>query len=212
MSNKLKFVTLLMAVLLVVPAFGQDAPKAEIVGQFSLLRFNPTITGVESHTSYGGGGSFTYFANKAFGITAEFNGYRGTTITTKLPANPAYPTGTYASTSGTQMTYLFGPQIKFRAGKVAPFGEVLFGSMSTSLYSGLKCQTCIGSTTLNVPTQHPFTLAFGGGLDINASPKVAIRLGQFDYLMTRFTNPFTSTNNQNNFRFQAGVVFKLGSH
>ena len=39
---------------------------------------------------------------------------------------------------------------------------------------------------------------------------VALRLAQIDYLLTRYTNPFTNTNNQNNFRYVGGIVFKFG--
>jgi hypothetical protein len=200
-------------ILAAVPIAAQDAPKAEVLADFSLLRFNPTITGVDSHTTYGGGGGMAYFFGKYIGIVGEFQGYGGKTYTAKLAAGqvPGLPAGTYTS-QGNNFTYLFGPQVKFRnSSKVIPFGEILFGGSQTSVYSGFKCTSCTGgNVTLNVPTQHPFTMAFGGGVDVNVSKNVALRLGQFDWILTRYTNPYTSTNNQNNFRFQAGIIFMLG--
>jgi hypothetical protein len=57
--------------------------------------------------------------------------------------------------------------------------------------------------------QHPFTMAFGGRLDVNVSKNVAIRPVEIDWLLTRYTNPFTDTNNQNSFRYTAEIVFYL---
>jgi len=38
---------------------------------------------------------------------------------------------------------------------------------------------------------------------------MALRLGEVDYVLTRYSNPLTNSNNQNNFRFAAGFVLKL---
>ena len=67
-----------------------------------------------------------------------------------------------------------------------------------------------GGTIKAAGTQHPFTMAFGGGVDFNVSRNVAFRLGEFDWILTRYTNPITDTNNQNNFRYLGGIVFKFG--
>jgi len=34
-------------------------------------------------------------------------------------------------------------------------------------------------------------------------------VAEVDYFLTRYTNPITSTNNQNNFRYLGGVVFRF---
>ena len=52
-------------------------------------------------------------------------------------------------------------------------------------------------------------MAMGGGLDVSVSERISIRLLEIDYVLTRYTNPLTSTNNQNNFRYLGGVVFKF---
>jgi hypothetical protein len=56
---------------------------------------------------------------------------------------------------------------------------------------------------------HPFTMAAGGGVDLTVSHRLALRLGEFDYVLTRYTNPLTSTNNQNNFRYCGGVILRF---
>jgi hypothetical protein len=63
--------------------------------------------------------------------------------------------------------------------------------------------------TIFTPSQHPCTLAAGGGVDVSASHSLAIRAGEFDYALTRDTGPLTSTNNQNSFRYTARIVLKF---
>ena len=53
-----------------------------------------------------------------------------------------------------------------------------------------------------------FAMTVGGGVDVRVSPRIAIRLAQAEYLMTRF--PDGLSNRQDNFRFGAGVVFRFG--
>jgi len=201
-----------ITVFTAIPAAAQDAPKAAILGDFSLLNFNPTISGVPKTNEYGGGGAFTCFINRYLGVTAEFQGYGTVSIQRTVVDGDlsGIPSGTYSSQSN-NFTYLFGPQVKFRAKRFAPFAELLLGGSNTNIYSHLKCTDCLTtSPTLDIPSQHPFTMALGGGLDLNVNNHVAIRVGQFDWLLTRYSNPFTFANNQNNFRFQTGIVVALG--
>ena len=108
-------------------------------------------------------------------------------------------------------TYLFGPVIQLPGKRVRPFGEVLFGGMQTELYSQLNSAVIANGGKIDASkTQHPFTMAVGGGLDVNINKHVALRLAEMDWVLTRYTNPWTSTNNQNSFRYLAGVVVKFG--
>ena len=53
-------------------------------------------------------------------------------------------------------------------------------------------------------------LAIGGGVDIAVSSKIAIRLVDADYELTRFGNNFSGGNSsQSNFCFQTGVQFRF---
>jgi hypothetical protein len=59
-----------------------------------------------------------------------------------------------------------------------------------------------------------FALEAGGGLDVLANKRVAIRPFEFDYLQTRLNPPglaIIRLENQNNWRYSAGVVFNLGA-
>jgi hypothetical protein len=54
-------------------------------------------------------------------------------------------------------------------------------------------------------------MAVGGGLDIKVSRVIALRPVEVDYLLTRFGNPITQNNaNQNSFRYSGGIVFQFG--
>jgi len=193
-------------------AFAQD--KFELYGEYSYLRFNPTIFGLNSRSFNGGGGGATWYFVKILGIKADFMGYGSTTFTrtvssTIVTPSGIIPAGTY-TTQGNMFTYLFGPVVKIPIPKVAPFGELLFGGSNTNGYANLTNEIIAsGGTISRTPTQHPFTMAFGGGLDISISQHISLRPGEIDYVLSRYTNPLTSTNNQNNFRYCGGVVFKF---
>ena len=203
-----KFVLASAVLLLASTAFAQ---KAEVYGDYSYMQFNPTITGLQSRAYNGGGGGAQLNIGKFFGLKGDFQGYGSTTWTVNVTSPigtsaGVIPVGTY-TTKANLFTYLFGPEVHFRTKKINVFGEVLFGGTNTSGYANLSNE--IGSAAKN-PNQHPFAMAVGGGVDLNISKSVALRLGEFDWMLTRYTNPWTSTNNQNSFRYLAGIVFKFG--
>jgi hypothetical protein len=190
------------------------AQRADIYGAYSYLHFSPTIGGTSSRSFNGGGGGVDLYFLKIFGVKADFMTYQSTTFTVTyntpvvIPGKGVIPAGTYTS-QGNMTTYLFGPVLRIPLPLVHPFGEVLFGGTNTDAYVNLTNQINDNGGTIATPSQHPFTLAAGGGVDVSVSKHLALRLGEFDYVLTRFTNPLTSTNNQNNFRYVGGVVLKF---
>jgi opacity protein-like surface antigen len=202
---------------LAIPAVAQDAPKVEVTGDYSYVRFNPTLPRIQNKSFNGGGFDLSFFLRPALGIKADLQFYGSTTFTTTFPTTVTsrgiIPAGTYSS-NGSFQTYLFGPIVKVRKGHFEPFGEVLFGVAHTNAYANLS--RVIAGAPLSTFTiqgsQSPFALAAGGGVDLAIKKSIAIRLGDVDYLLTRFTNPLTSTNNQNNFRYSGGIQFRLGGH
>jgi hypothetical protein len=201
-----------MILLACTSASAQD--RFEIYGVYSYLHFSPTITGVQSRSFNGGGGGATLYFLKIFGLKADFMGYGSTSFTQTynspviIPGRGSIPAGTYTS-QGDMFTYLFGPVLRIPTPLIKPFGEVLFGGSYTNAYVNLSKQIDQAGGTITTPSQHPFTMAAGGGVDLSVSHRVAIRLGEFDYILTRYTNPLTSTNNQNNFRYCGGVILKF---
>jgi len=100
--------------------------------------------------------------------------------------------GHYGSPSGVDVsdhTFMFGPRITARSEKATPFFHALFGGARAS---------AIGSS------ETAFAMALGGGLDYNLNKNFAVRVGQFDYLPTRFGD-----DTQNNFRYSTGIVLRF---
>jgi hypothetical protein len=49
-------------------------------------------------------------------------------------------------------------------------------------------------------------MAVGGGLDIRINSVLSVRPVEVNYLLTRLVNNITTVNNQNSFRYAAGVA------
>lgn len=177
--------------------------RAEVFLGYSYLRFSPTITGLSSRSFNGGGIGFQLNFLKILGIKADFMGY-GTTTFSRTVGGVTY------HASANMYTYMAGPVIRIPIWRVMPFGEILFGASHTNGYVNLNNTIVAGGVVIpSTPTQNPFTMAVGGGVDVAISKHLAVRPGEFNYLLTRYTNPLTSTNNQNNFRYCGGLIFKF---
>lgn len=200
-------VVLMVAIALILAGatFAQEE-KVELTGDYSYYRFNPGLPSLwNSQNLNGGGGQATYFLAPWVGIAADLQGYGSSTNCLK-PNNPLGVTG---CASATAFTYLFGPQFKYRSGKWEPFAEVLFGGAHSNFY-GSACRHITGLCGSISPTNNAFAMAVGGGVDLAVSEKIAIRIVDADFELTRFGNNFTNGNNsQSNFRFQTGVQFRF---
>ena len=205
-----------LTLAMVIPAVAQSAPdKVEITGEYSYFRFNPSLPALDNRSFNGGGLDATFFLRPVFGIKADLQFYGSTVFTTTFPATVTnagiIPAGTY-SADGTLKTYMFGPIIKGRLKHFEPFGELLFGVSHMNAYANLSRAIAAtpGATLAEQGNENPFTMAFGGGIDLPVNRVIAIRLAEADYVLTRLTNPLTSTNNQNNFRYLAGLQLRFG--
>jgi hypothetical protein len=198
-----------------VTAWTQEFPRVEVGATYDYLRFSPSGPYTKGHSLNGGGGSLTYNWNEYLGLKMDLQGYTSNTTGFNIPANSTFPTGLNGKVQGNMFTYLFGPQMKVRAHKVQPFGHLLFGGAHTNVYGNAfktLCQPIAGGCTLTkAPTAEAFAMDFGGGVDIPINHTISFRPAEIDYLLTRYSNPLTKTNNQNNFRYSVGVVFTLGN-
>ncbi len=167
-----------MLALLTIPVFAQDHPKADVFGGYQFLRLNPGH-GETGENFNGWNAAVTGWLNGYFGVTGDISGAYKTISGVKL----------------SQYTFMFGPTIASHSNdKIVPFAHVLLGGAHCTTDAG-PCFTT-GNNTV-------FALAFGGGVDVGSS-KIAVRVGQFDYLRTKYGN-----DSQNNFRYSAGVVFRF---
>jgi opacity protein-like surface antigen len=173
----------LVAVLLFgfsVIAVAQDVPAAELFGGYSFMRADAQNNTVSLN---GWSTSIALNANKIVGVVGDMGGYYG-----KLDNPGVEPTINVFS-------LMFGPRISVRKGKVTPFVQALFGYSHAS------------SEVNNVSTgkENDFAMAYGGGVDINVSNRIAIRPAQIEYVGVK-----SGPDLLNNFRYSAGIVFKFG--
>lgn len=185
-------------------AMAQDESKVQVTLDYSYFRWNPGLPSVfNSKNLNGGGGQAVLFLNSWFGISADLQGYGSATEC----ASTINPLGFTGCASANLFTYQFGPQIKHRAGRWQPFAEVLPGGAHSNFYA-TACRNFTLACAGRSPSNNAFALAIGGGVDVLVSEKVAIRIVDADYQLTRFGNNFTGGNNsQSNFRFQTGIQF-----
>jgi hypothetical protein len=195
-------------------ARAQETPKVEVFGGYSYLRGDLGGIFVNSH---GWNGSVTYNFDSILGIKADFSGHAGDkTITTQIPrlisivGNPFIPTPFDLRPS--DFTFLFGPQVTYRKKKtVIPFGHVLLGGVNRKVRVPLSASQIVspGMTTTTVSfvtgSDTGFGAAFGGGLDLRVSKRVALRAFQVDYLLSR-----VSSGTQHNLRLSSGLVLRFG--
>ncbi len=123
------------------------------------------------------GGTNTNGFNGA--LTGNFSHYLG--ITADLSAS--YNSGFHF------YTYTFGPQISVELPVIRPFAHVLLG--------GAK------ATSAGV-SNSGFDVMVGGGVDVGHG-LIGLRLGQFDWMMTRFSG----VTDKKNVRFSSGLVFNF---
>lgn len=181
---------LLMCVVFVTLALAaQEAPKAEVFGGYSYLRAD--LSGISHENFNGWEASLTGNFNRYFGVTADFSGH-------------------YKSITGISVndySILFGPQLSYRTERVTGFGHALFGLNRAGATIGGSTIPIIGGFIPSASdSDTSYGMAFGGGFDVNVGKWFAIRLAQLDYLRTHHLDIA-----QNNLRYSAGIVLKLGS-
>jgi hypothetical protein len=132
-------------------------------------------------TGNGGSGYFEYNLNRTVGLVADFGGYANTRINDRL------------------LTYMFGPRFNWRHSRLTPYAQFLFGG--AYVWSGPSYNQ----------TQNAFATAAGGGLDYRLTERIAIKPIQVEYVMTQIDSASGFGSHQNDIRYSAGVVLRLGA-
>jgi opacity protein-like surface antigen len=183
------FLASLLALCLPLAASAQEvAPKVEIFGGYSYLRAD-ILDGVNAH---GFNTSLAGNITKHIGIVGEFSRFDTST------SIPTQVLGLSVNVNSNVLTYLFGPRIVLHRGKAEPFVHALFG--------GARGYYKIPTAEV---TDNAFAFALGGGLDVKVNNNFAIRAAQVDYLGYKL-DFLRAKLYQNNFRYSAGIVIRLG--
>jgi hypothetical protein len=175
---------LVVCLLCGIAASAQD--KADAFFGYSYTR--QTYGTGTSFNMNGGIGQFTYYPSSWFGLVGEFGG----STVRNINGTPV--------TTGTLYSYMGGPRITFRHGPLQPYVQTLFGGSHIDSNMQADLHTTMGNG---------FAMALGGGLDLKLNHHFAVRLGQFDYFITRLDNPANLAFTQNNFRFSTGLVIRF---
>ncbi len=183
----------------VAAAQNQPTPKWELFGGYSFFDPGANINGqlpgallplssrLESNPR-GAGASVTYNFTNWLGLTLDTSTHWG-----------SGETGLVKRIDDAAFSNLsFGPKITFRHNRFSPFLEVLVGDhrlMPDAFHDVDK-----------------LGFMFGGGLDINLSRHVALRLIRADYVVSsyRYGPPSVSSTDIRGLRAQTGLVFMFG--
>jgi outer membrane protein OmpA-like peptidoglycan-associated protein/opacity protein-like surface antigen len=178
----------------------QPVPKWELYGGYSFFYPNadvhamlpggllPVSSPLESNPR-GLGASITYDFNRWFGLTLDGGTHWG-----------SGETGLAMRIDDTGFSnFSLGPKVTFRSHHVSPFLEAL-----------------VGGHRLAPDAFHDIDkLGFmiGGGLDVNLSKHVALRLPRVDYVISSYRygpSATTASTDLRGVRLQAGIVFNFG--
>lgn len=175
------FWTVTLALLIPTTALAEGTPKTELFGGYSYLH---SMDGQDRLNLHGWNASIAGNLNDWFGLVADFHGHYGS------PEVFIFSAGDLREHS-----FFGGPKIAYRKNdRFTPFGHALFGMTRTNfdVFS-------FGFA------ERSFTTAFGGGLDVNLSDRIAVRAVQADWVQTHFDR-----DRQNSLRLSFGVVFRFG--
>jgi opacity protein-like surface antigen len=198
----------LVLLFVTLSARAQETPKIEVFGGYSFMRAD---LGGSSANLHGLNGSVTYNFDRILGIKADFSGHTGSKVVSVPVLGNTFSTASF-DLSPSDFTFLFGPQVAYRKRQtIIPFGHVLLGGVRAKVRVPLNATQTInpGSTTTTVSfvtgDDTGFGAAFGGGLDLKVSKRVALRAFQIDYLLSRVTG-----GTQHNLRLGTGLVLRFG--
>jgi hypothetical protein len=200
-----------------LPAGAQnDRPRGELFAGYSHAR----IKGVGFPTRQSANGwaaNLTINVHEHFGFTAEFARQYGHVPVLRV-CQAAQPC--QARFASHQL--LLGPRFAVRTRLFTPFAHALVGLFNTEVSSiaYLLRPPPLPPPVATIPgsSETDFAMAFGGGLDVNLTRRVAWRLLQADYLAVRsfgptrfFGAPQPERFWQHNLRIESGFVLKFGS-
>ena len=195
-------------------AQSDSTPKVELFLGYSYWRSVPDSTRNRIDGMNGGSTSLAYNFNSHIGLVADFAGFGVDSLELSRPGAGFSPSRN-VDANGTVFTVMFGPRVSFRDhGKFTPFLQILGGVAHADDVVVDGCNVPIYAC-VPLPKETVFTMTAGGGVDYRLNHRLALRLFQAEYLLTRFQDPASLTGAdgwQSNVRLSTGLVFRFGGN
>ncbi|HSW39421.1 MAG TPA: outer membrane beta-barrel protein [Acidobacteriota bacterium] len=212
-------VTVLCVLFVSGAAVAGDFPRVELFGGYSFMKIDMDTEGLaQAVAEVAPGGSITYSISrylkkgfngsaafniaKSFGIVADFRYNRDRVLDFTILEGGSAING---NLKWRDISIMGGPRFTLRSSdKVTPFVHALAG-MDYWTISGKANVEGEDVDVGKAESSSGLGVAVGGGLDVNVSRNVAIRLVQADYYLTRHGGE-----RMNNINLAFGIVFRLG--
>jgi outer membrane protein OmpA-like peptidoglycan-associated protein/opacity protein-like surface antigen len=193
---------------------GDSTPKVELFLGYTYWKAVPSSTGNRIDAMNGGSTSLAYNLNRHLGLVADFAGFKVDSLNFTSPG-PGFTPSRVVDVKSNVFSVLFGPRLSFRNhGRFTPFVQVLAGVARADDVTLDGCTAPIYACT-PLLKETVFAMTAGGGLDYRLNHRIALRLFQAEYLLTRFQDPTSVTGDkgwQSNVRLSAGLVFRFGGN
>lgn len=164
--------------------------RFDLAGGYNFIKANapPAECGCFSMNGAFVGGDFNF--NRWFSVAAQGTAGHATHISS-LGQNL------------TLTTFMGGPRVSWVHDRYIPFAQFMAGGAHGS-------GSYFPSGTSSTSSSTGFAYATGGGLDLNLTPRLAIRAVDAEYLHTSFPNGVNTSQNQ--LQIGAGVVVRFGTY
>ena len=230
--KKILFAMVFAAFFTGMAAAHEEIPEVEIFAGYSMLKMNASNNDIGSFQdkvygwdgrwkntdlflfhNRGAAGSVAFNLNEYFSIVADGRYNQGDLLKGSyefdyvLPVMPEIPVTVQTPfvIGMKNVAALAGPRFSYR-NLLNEQATVFVHALAGLDYWRLNCEYTVAGEQLNAKgDKFSPGLAIGGGVDINVHEKVAVRVIQADYYMTRQIE-----RRMNNFTLSFGLVFRIG--
>jgi outer membrane protein OmpA-like peptidoglycan-associated protein/opacity protein-like surface antigen len=193
-------------------AQSDSTPKVELFLGYSYWRAVPDSIRNRIDGMNGGSASLAYNFNRHLGLVADFAGFGVDSLEFTSPGAAFSPSRNVDAQSKV-FSFMVGPRLSFRDhGRFTPFLQVLGGVAHAEDVTVDGCNAPIPACT-PLLSENAFALTAGGGLDYRLNHRLALRLFQAEFLLSRFQDPTSAAGAdgwQSNVRLSTGIVLRFG--
>src|SRR5665213_2921172 len=140
----------------------------------------------------GASASLAYNFNRYLGLAVDVGGFKVDSLKFSSLGAGSTPTRVVDADSNV-LTFLIGPRLSFRShSRLTPFLQVLGGAALADTVTVTGCTAQI-YVCIPLPRETAFAMTAGCGLDLRLNHRIAWRVLQAEFLLTRFDDPTSAT-------------------